>query len=308
MSAHRRIRPLEAVVVVAALAVAALGWARSLPRSAGAESAAAGARTFRVAAVQMHSRMGDTAWNRQRMVELARRAAAMGAQVIVFPETAATGYVSADFEVWTDPVRRPGEGRPLTDAAEPAEGRTVQACAELSRELGVYIVAPFVEYDRASGRYYNTQVFTGPGGAVRGHYRKLNPWPRAEATWATPGDRGLCIVETEYGRLGLLVCYDVHSVARRLAEAGADTLLYSIAWVDSHPERWFGESLPGKARDLGVNIVAANWTFPRERPLCEPGAGYSRVIAADGRVLAAAAEPLGEEIVIADLPVAKRVR
>ncbi|MHC4915826.1 MAG: carbon-nitrogen hydrolase family protein, partial [Planctomycetota bacterium] len=101
---------------------------------------------------------------------------------------------------------------------------------------------------------------------------------------------------------GLLICYDIHSVADRLAKEGVDTLLYSIAWVDHKPRMWFNERLPGIADRLNVNIVASNWTFRRERPLVEKGYGYSRVIAADGRVLARASAALGEEIVFADLP------
>jgi predicted amidohydrolase len=290
MSPRRRIRPIEAAVVAAALALAGLGWARSFPN------------TYRVAAVQMHSRTGDLSFNRAHMEDLARRAAATGARVIVFPEAAVTGYVSEDFEVWTDPVERPGEGRSLQNYAEPADGKSVSRFAALARELGAYIVVPFVEYDRAGRRYFNTLVAVGPRGRVRAHYRKLNPWPRAEATWATPGDKGLVWVDTEYGRLGLLICYDIHSVARRLAEAGCDTLLYSVAWV-GRPGMWFEEHLPAIADGLDVNIVAANWTFPPESPLCEPGYGYSRVIDSRGQVLAAAGEELGEEIVLADLPV-----
>jgi predicted amidohydrolase len=302
MSSKRRIKPIEAAVISAALALVALAWARSFR---GMESAGEPLppRTFRVAAVQMYSRMGDLTYNRARMEKLARAAAERGADVIVFPEASVTGYVSKDFEIWTDPVARPDEGRSLQSYAETAGGKSVERFRRLAAELGVYIVIPFIEYDRAQKHYYNTLILAGPGGKVRGHYRKLNPWPRAEATWATDGDRGLCAVKTEFGRLGLLICYDIHTVADRLAKQGVDTLLYSIAWVDHKPQMWFDERLPGIADRLQVNIVASNWTFPRKSPLQEKGYGYSRVISADGEVLARASAALSEEIVFADLPV-----
>lgn len=301
MRAQRRVRPVEAAVVFAAVVIAALSWVRSLPRGESAEESAP--PTFRVAAVQMYSRMGDLSYNRAHMAELARRAAGRGAKVVVFPEAAVTGYVSVDGQVWTDPVRRPGEGRSLQNYAEPFRGKSVRFFSELAGELDIYIVVPFVEYDRAQKRYFNTLALVGPKGEVRAHYRKLNPWPGAEATWSSPGDRGLVWADTEFGRLGLLICYDVHSVAERLAARKVDTLLYPIAWVDSKPTLWFEERLPARADQLGVNIVAANWTFPPEREPPFRGAGYSRVISAGGKVLAASGRVLGEEIVMAELPV-----
>ncbi|MHC4915414.1 MAG: carbon-nitrogen hydrolase family protein, partial [Planctomycetota bacterium] len=198
MSSKRRIKPIEAAVVSAALVLVGLAWARSFRGIESAEDPTP-PRTFRVAAVQMYSRMGDLGYNRARMEKLARDAAARGADVVVFPEAAVTGYVSEEFEIWTDPVARPDEGRSLQNYAEGAGDKSVARFTRLAAELGVYIVIPFIEYDREQKRYYNTLVLPGPKGGVRGHYRKLNPWPRAEATWATDGDRGLCAVDTEFG-------------------------------------------------------------------------------------------------------------
>ncbi len=304
MRTQRKIRPVEIAVVSAAVVVAALSLVRSVSRTESAEELAA-PRTFRVAAVQMYSRMGDLTYNRARMATLARRAAAKGADVIVFPEAAVTGYVSEGFEVWTDPRRNPGQGRSLQGYSEPVDGKSVQVFSKLSRELGVYIVVPFVEYDRDQKKYYNTLVLVGPGGKVRAHYRKLHPWLPAENTWASKGNRGLVWADTEFGRLGLLICYDMHWVGEQLAEEGADTLLYSVAWVGP-PQQWFAGQLMERAGRFKVNIVAANWTFPREPEFS--GAGWSRVIGADGKAPAATERVIGEEIVVADLPLPARVR
>jgi predicted amidohydrolase len=303
VSNARRIRPAEAVVLAVALALTVLAWVRCAPRGAGAPAAGAAAPTVRVAAVQMHSRFAEPEANRARMETLARQAARRGAKIIVFPEAAVQGYVSPEFELWTDPARRPGEGRSLAGFAEPADGESARRFGRLAAELKCYLVVPFIERDEAAGRYYNSLLLFGPAGERLLHYRKLNPWPRGEATWAADGDLGLAHVDTEFGRLGLLICYDVHTVAAKLAAEKVDTLLYAIAWVDSKPEVWFGERLPEKARSLGVNIVAANWTFPEAHRLTDRGYGYSRVIDRTGRVLAAASGECAEEVVIADLPV-----
>ncbi|HOX05613.1 MAG TPA: carbon-nitrogen hydrolase family protein [Planctomycetota bacterium] len=329
----RRVRPVEIVVLSAALVLTALAWMRCSPhkppgasaqppvqrsapdvqaapvtKPAGPSAADAAARTVRVAAMQMYSRFADPAANRDRMEKLAREAAKGGAKIIVFPEAAVQGYVSPKFELWTDPKRRPGEGKSLEGFAEPADGESARRFGKLAAELKVHLVVPFIERAETDGgvKYFNSLLLFGPDGKRLLHYRKINPWPRAEATWAADGDRGLAFVDTEHGRLGLLICYDIHSVAQRLAAEKVDTLLYAIAWVDAKPARWFGERLPDKAKALGVNIVAANWTFPESDRLIDPGYGYSRVIAKDGRVLAEAKAELAEEIVYAELPVGSR--
>jgi predicted amidohydrolase len=321
----RRIRPVEIVILSVALLLTAAAWVHCAPGASSPQASAPGAAlaptplpegegpgvraaTVRVAAVQMTSRFADPAANRDKMEKLAREAAKGGAKIVVFPEAAVQGYVSPKFELWTDPKRRPGEGKSLEGFAEPADGESAERFGKLSGELKVYLVVPFIERAEIDGgvKYFNSLLLFGPDGKRLLHYRKLNPWPRAEATWAADGDRGLAFVDTEYGRLGLLICYDIHSVAARLAAEKVDTLLYAIAWVDLKPERWFGERLPDKAKTLGVNIVAANWTFPDDDRLVDRGYGYSRVIDRTGKVLAAAKAECGEEIVFAELPVAGR--
>lgn len=296
---RRRLWAGALLLLLAVLLAAAMAGTRCSPT--GKHQAPA---TVRVAAVQMHSLFGRPAANRARMERLARQAAARGARIIVFPEAAVPGYMSADGEIWTDPQTRPGEGRSLAGVAEPADGESVRRFAALARELKVCIVVPFIERDEAAGKYYNAQVLVGPDGRTLAHYRKLNPWPGAEATWASRGDLGAVAADVPLGRVGLLVCYDIHSVPRELVGKGAGTLLWSVAMVGFKPEDWFGENLPARARSLGVNLVAANWTFPPEARPADRGYGYSRIIDRTGRVLAAARDECAEEVVIADLPVA----
>ena len=44
-------------------------------------------------------------------------------------------------------------------------------------------------------------------------HRKINLWPYYDNPWATPGG-GIVTVDTEYGKLGLGVCYDIHKILR----------------------------------------------------------------------------------------------
>ena len=180
-------------------------------------------------------------------------------------------------------------------------GFVSEGAVEKVVQSGNAIEITLKEKDPKTGRYFNTIVLAGPDGQTLLHYRKLNPWPWAETGWATKGDRGLAYVDTPLGRLGLLICYDINYEPPRLKEAGIDTLLYCIAWVDSADTDWFTARLPENARKNNFAIVGANWTAPGKPDW--HGYGHSLILDRTGRTLAKVASDLAEEIIYAELPV-----
>jgi predicted amidohydrolase len=80
-------------------------------------------------------------------------------------------------------------------------------------------------YEKDGAKVYNTTVLTGRGGEIAGKYRKIH-MPAHERWLAEPGSK--CpVFETDIGRLGISVCYDIvfPEHARILALNGADILL-----------------------------------------------------------------------------------
>lgn len=262
------------------------------------------AATVRVAAIQFVSRWAAPEANRKALVPLIRQAAEGGAKIVVLPETAISSYMSHDIRLtWQLPNRAVSEGlvgRSPADVAETVPGPSTEQFAALAKELGIYLTVPIVEVDPPTVRYFNTLVLVGPEGTILLHYRKLNPWPHAERGWATRGDRGHAAVDTPYGRLGLLICYDINFEPVAIQKEGVDHLLYSIAWVDDPGSDWFDDDLPRIAREHHFSIVGANWSIPDTAGWA--GWGMTRVIAADGTIVARAPSDLGNAIVYADLP------
>ena len=267
------------------------------------------ADTVCVAAIQAPSEFGDPETNRRNLAQKIEWAAHRGAMIVVLPETAVTGY--ADYElkrVWQVDGRALSEpcltGVDPSQAAETVPGPSTHFFADIARCYGIYLSVPLLEVDRKTGRYYNTVVLLGPDGRILIHYRKLNPWPWAEQGWASEGNLGHPIADTPFGRLGVLVCFDIHEQAARLADLKVDTLLYSIAWVDDEGSDWFDRRLPEIARNNHLNIVGANWTLPSGQPApAWHGYGQSEIIDARGEVLSKAQRDIGETVVIAFVPI-----
>ena len=265
--------------------------------------------TFMVAAIQAVSEMAKPRENRRHLEMLIREAAHHGAKVVVLPETAITGYMSYDLKTtWQNEGKNTTPGLKGLDPAAYAEimpGDSTKAFVGLAYELKIYLTAPFLEIDPATGNYFNTVVLMSPTGQYLKHYRKINPWPFAECGWASKGDFGNVYVDTSYGRMALLICFDINFEPPNLKSLGVDHLLYSIAWVDQQDSQWFSVTLPHIAKNHNLNIIGANWTVPVGNKPDWFGYGKSLIISRNGDILAKTDRDIGEKIIYAELPIVR---
>jgi predicted amidohydrolase len=174
--------------------------------------------TFRAAGIQMKPLIADVAANMATCLERMEEAAQRGSRLIVFPEAALSGYVYSSLDE-------------AYLVAEPIPGPSVARLAEHCRELDVYAVVGMLEKD--GPHCYNAAVLVGPSGLV-GKYRKLHlPYVGVDR-FVRPGDLPLQVHDTEIGKIGLSICYDLdfpeHS--RVLALAGAEVIVTVANWPE----------------------------------------------------------------------------
>ena len=182
-------------------------------------------RKYNVGLVQM--RMGpDPEANLAAAVRHIREAARLGAQIICLPELFRAQYFCQR------------EDLNLFDLAEAIPGPSTKVLGEVARELRVALVASLFER-RAPGLYHNTAVTLGTDGAIASVYRKMHIPDDPlyyEKYYFTPGDLGFQAVDTAFGRVGTLVCWDqwYPEGARLTALQGAEVLFYPTA-IGWHP-------------------------------------------------------------------------
>ena len=95
------------------------------------------------------------------------------------------------------------------ELAEASDGPTVKHFEALAQELRAVIVVPFFER-RASGVYHNSAAVIDADGTNLGLYRKMHiPDDPGfmEKFYFAPGDLGFRTFKTQYGRLGVLICW-----------------------------------------------------------------------------------------------------
>jgi len=120
--------------------------------------------------------------------------------------------------------------------AESVPGPTTVFMQTLAAELGVVIIVSLFE-ERAPGLYHNTAAVIDADGAYLGKYRK-NHIPDDpgfhEKFYFTSGDTGYRVFQTQYARIGVLICWDqwYPEAARITALMGADILFFptAIGW------------------------------------------------------------------------------
>lgn len=185
-------------------------------------------RPVSIGLAQMGSPPGDAGANRSATAEAAKLLFDQGAQLVVLPELAVPWYTVNPEEVG--------------DHAEPLWGPTVDAWAAAAADHSGLIVGGFCERD---GReFFNTAVVVDQTGVI-GHYRKLHLFAD-EKTCFTPGDRGLPVADTQVGRVGLCICYDLRfvEVVRVLALSEAELICVPSAWITGFDaKRWDAEGL-----------------------------------------------------------------
>lgn len=265
----------------------------------------------KVASIQCSSDLGDVEGNRKKLTALIEEAAGQGAKIVVLPEAAITGYLSQDLktnwqlEGW--PMEKGFTGKDPLPFAETVPGPSTNQFAALAKKLGIYLTVPLVEVEAGPDgkpakdpKFYNTVCLVSPQGELVAHYRKLTPWPYPEKSWATSGDLGVATYQTEYGLVGLGICFDIHTILEKYEPHHIWALLYPIAWVDEeHPAEWFYHRMPARIKPFNHYVVGANWSVDQKQKW--RGYGFSSIYAPNGEVLATAKSLHGSEIIYADL-------
>jgi predicted amidohydrolase len=180
--------------------------------------------------------------NKVRAADAVISAFAGGANLVVLPEMMVPGYV-------VDRQR-------LLAVAEPVPGPSTDEWGELAAQGSGFVVGGLCERDE--DRLFNTAVVVGPDGRLLGHYRKTHLFGEEKRVFA-PGDLGFPLVKTEFGTIGLCVCYDLRfvEVVRLMALQGAELICVPTAWIVGFDEiRWDSEGMSpqGRVAEVQANL------------------------------------------------------
>lgn len=222
-----------------------------------------------IAAVQFEPTIDDCEGN---LEEIAALVGALRDDTVlaVLPELCVTGY---DLDV-------------ATATAQPVPGPVTDRLVSIADDDDVHLAVGLPEVN--GDAIYNSLVYVSPAG-VEASYRKQYLWGD-EADRLENGEE-LAVVETPFGRVGLLVCYDLNfpELGVAYARLGVDILAVSSAWRTTFLPDWRLLSR-SRALDGTCYVVAANHIGDQRG---RDHAGHSLVAGPGGEIINAAGEHPG---------------
>jgi N-carbamoylputrescine amidase len=250
----------------------------------------------------------DVSANRRNQIRLIEQAAKKGANIVCTQELFTSQYFCQV------------EDHRFFKLAEPIPGPSTDALTKLAKKHNIVIIASLFER-RAQGVYHNTAVVIDADGSIKGLYRKMHIPDDPlyyEKFYFTPGDLGFRAFDTEYEKIGVLICWDqwFPEGARLTAIQGAQILFYptAIGWHPSEKTE-YGKAqheswelmMRSHAVANGCYVVAPN-RIGREiifdaqgKPVNEDGIefwGQSFIAAPNGQIIAKASADK-EEVLLA---------
>lgn len=144
---------------------------------------------------------------------------------------------------------------PLPERAETVPGEITERFSEFAENNNCYIILPM--HTQQNGIVYNSAVLIGRKGRVEGMYHKMNTTEYEMNYGVTPGPKTAQVFETDFGIIGIQICFDANWTQNwlDLKQAGAEIIFFPSAFDG-------GRILNMLAWTCNYYIVACTWRIP----------------------------------------------
>lgn len=150
----------------------------------------------------------------------------------------------------------------LAEQAETIDGNFVKQICTAARKNKIQIIGTIYEKSKKKDRVYDTAFLISKSGKVISIYRKIHLYDALgfrESDKLEPGNKITPPAKTTFGKLGMLICYDLRfpEISRILASSGSQILVIPSAWVQgpSKEEHWLALN-KSRAIENGCYVIA----------------------------------------------------
>lgn len=253
---------------------------------------------IKVSVVQESPVFFDKEKTLQKVELIARKQAASGSQLILFPESFVPGYPRG-FSFGTHVGSRTEEGRDqylsYYNNSIDLETEDKSRLEKLAKETQTYMVIGVTERVGQNGSLYCSMLYISPTDGLLGVHRKIKPTGQERVIWAEAGGESLVSFDTKIGKLGGLICWENYMPLARMSMFNQGVEIYLAPTADSR-ENWTATmkhiALEGRCYVLGCNQYFQKSMYPakyqdllKEEPenICPGG---SLIVSPFGEVLA----------------------
>lgn len=253
----------------------------------------------RVAAVQAAACPFDTNRAVEMVCSMTAEAAKEGSRLILFPEAYVGGYpwglAFGTAVGGRSEVGRRAFGR-YWESAIDVPGPEVERMCQVAADFGVWLCVGVIERDStySTGTLFCTLLYFGPNGELLGKHRKLKPTAAERLIWGEGDGSTLTTVETDFGRVGGLICWENYMPLARMTMYGKGVKIYLAPTADSR-DRWQSTlqhiALEGRCFVLGCNQYVTRDMYPKDLAIADELDVWPETLSAGGTAIYG---PLGE--------------
>ena len=230
---------------------------------------------------------------------LVAEAAAQGTQFALFPEAFIPCYPRGlgfgTVVGGRSPAGRQTWERYWANSVE-VPSPTTDALGDMAREFGLYLAVGVIERDTefSGGTLYCTLLYFGSDGRLLGKHRKLKPTAAERLIWGEGDGSTLTVLDTEWGRIGGLICWENYMPLARTAMYGKGVEIYLAPTADQR-DTWQATlrhmAFEGRCFVLGCNQFVTKAMYPADLVGLEDLANQPEVMCKGGSAIVS---PLGE--------------
>ncbi len=196
------------------------------------------AKTVKIAVVQAAPIIMDKDATLKKTIALIKEAADKGAEIVVFPEAFVPAYprgLSFGCVVGSRTMEGRKDWQRYYENSVAVPSDFTKALGKAAREAGVYVSIGIIERDanEINSTLYCTVIFFGPDGELLGKHRKLKPTGSERLIWGEGDGSTLTVVDTPYGKMGSLICWENYMPLARAAMYAKGVKLYIAPTADS---------------------------------------------------------------------------
>ncbi len=252
----------------------------------------------------------------RKVAKLTKDALEKGAKIVLFPEAFIPAYPRGMY-FGAKVGSRSDEGKldfqRYSQNSIPIPSPSMDRLSKIAKENNVYLIVGIIEKDSqySKSTLYCSIVYFDSSGKYLGKHRKLKPTGSERLIWGEGDGSTLTVVDTPYGNLGGLICWENYMPLARTAMYSKGIDIYLAPTADAR-EVWQSTiqhiALEGRCFVLSSNQFVTKDMYPKnlagysdlESSPDVMSAGGSAIIDPNGKYLAG---PLWNEagILIADL-------
>ncbi len=223
----------------------------------------------RVAVVQGAPVMFDKTLSTDKAIREIQEAAKNGAELIVFPELYIAGYpygMTFGFTVGSREENGRKDWKIYYDNSIVVPGEETERLGQAAKEAHAFVSIGVSERDALTATLYNTNLFFSPEGELIGVHRKLKPTGAERLVWGDANKGYFPIVETPWGNMGSLICWESLMPLARVALYEKGVSLYISPNTNDY-EAWFATvrhiAIEGKCFFINCDMFFTKDMYPK---------------------------------------------